>query len=106
MKKPWLHILLALATEDRYGSAIQEEVRALSGGEVRLWPATLYGSFEELLEAGWIRQLDEHEQPGGAGGRERYYRITPSGRAALSAEARRFDAMAHTVRTRLGEESV
>jgi DNA-binding PadR family transcriptional regulator len=36
MKQPWFYILMSLASSDRYGSAIQEDVRELSGGEVRL----------------------------------------------------------------------
>ena len=49
MRKPWFYILLSLASGDRYGADIQEDVRALSAGEVRLWPATLYGSLVELV---------------------------------------------------------
>ena len=104
MKKPWLHILMALAEGDLYGSAIQDEVRTASEGKVRLWPATLYGSLEELVELGWIRALEPSELPSEAGGRERYYRITPEGRATLRAEADRLDAMARAVRMRLGEQ--
>ena len=29
---------------------------------MRLWPATLYGSLEELLARGWIRELAGHER--------------------------------------------
>ena len=105
MKKPWFHILMALAEGDLYGSAIQDDVRSASEGKVRLWPATLYGSLEELVELGWIRELEPAEMPTDGRGRERYYRITPDGRATLRAEADRLDAMARAVRVRLGEQS-
>lgn len=102
MKRPWFYILLSLASADRYGSAIQEDVRALSDAAVRLWPATLYGSLEELLGEGWIRELGPDEQPDGGGGRERFYRLTASGRQALQAEVNRMEDVARTARERLG----
>jgi DNA-binding PadR family transcriptional regulator len=101
MKQPWFYILMSLASSDRYGSAIQEDVRELSGGEVRLWPVTLYGSLEALVERGWIRELDAGEQPEVGRGRERFYRIRQEGRDALSAEVRRMEDMARTARERL-----
>lgn len=104
MRKPWFYILLSLASGDRYGSDIQEDVRTLSDGETRLWPATLYGSLEELVEKGWIRELDESEQPEDAAGRTRYYRILSGGREALAAEVERREAVTRMARRRLGEE--
>ena len=103
MKKPFLYILLSLAASDQYGSAIVEDVRALSEGKTRLWPATLYGSLEKLVQEGWIRELGEHEQPpGGAGrGRERFYRITRAGRRALAAEADAMERVARLARGRM-----
>lgn len=79
-------------------------MRTLSDGDVRLWPATLYGSLEELVERGWIRELDASEQPEDAGTRTRYYRILPPGRAALVAEVERREAVTRAARRRLGEE--
>lgn len=104
MKKPWFYILLSLASRDRYGADIQEDVRALSGGDVRLWPATLYGSLEELVERGWIRELDSSEKPEDSGHRSRWYRIRPAGREALTQEVERTEAMARIARGRLEEE--
>jgi len=37
-----LHILLALAGEDRHGYAIKQEVEARTDGTIRLGPGTLY----------------------------------------------------------------
>lgn len=103
MKKPWFHILLSLASADRYGADIQEDVRRLSDGSVRLWPATLYGALDELVREGLIRELEPSEQPEALGGRERFYRATPEGRRALSAELERIEAVARLGRRRLGE---
>jgi DNA-binding PadR family transcriptional regulator len=101
MKKPWFHILLSLASGDRYGSAIQEDVGRLSDGAVRLWPATLYGALEELREAGLIREVRPDEVPAEPAGRERYYRITEPGRDLLRGEAQRLGALARVAHARL-----
>jgi DNA-binding PadR family transcriptional regulator len=102
MKSHWFFILLSVAAAPRYGTAIQDDVRALSGGAVRLWPATLYGTLEELVGEGWIEEIAEDERPEGISGRERYYRITRAGRLALKREAARLESLANVARTRLG----
>ncbi|MBU6366548.1 MAG: helix-turn-helix transcriptional regulator [Gemmatimonadetes bacterium] len=101
MKANWFCILLALAAGPRHGSAIQEDARTLSDGAVRLWPATLYGSLEELLGFGWIEEVPEHERPTGGTGRERFYRLTLLGRGTLEAECARLESLARTARARL-----
>ena len=63
MRRHWFFILLSVAAAPRYGTAIQDDVRALSGGAVRLWPATLYGTLEELVGQGWIEEIAEDERP-------------------------------------------
>lgn len=94
--KPRLYfILLALADEHLHGLAIAREVEQLSDGRVRLWPATLYGSLDELAARGWIQELaDEH--PDDESQKKRFYRLTRTGREALSVET---TAMADLVRT-------
>lgn len=101
MKPHWFFILLSLTAEPRYGTAIQDDVRALSAGGVRLWPATLYGSLEELVAQGWLEEVRDDERPEGISGRERYYRITRAGRVALKREAARLESLAQVARTRL-----
>ncbi|MEQ1694007.1 MAG: PadR family transcriptional regulator [Gemmatimonas sp.] len=101
MKPPWFFILLSVSSAPRYGTAIQDDVRALSDGNVRLWPATLYGSLEELVEQRWLEVVPDDERPEGISGRERYYRITRTGRATLKREAARLESLASVARTRL-----
>ena len=101
MKPHWFYILLSVSDEPRYGTAIQDDVRALSGGAVRLWPATLYGSLEELVDRGWLVEIDENDRPVGVAGRERYYRPTAAGREALEAETERLEALTRAARHRL-----
>lgn len=106
MKPNWFYILLSLASGARYGTAIQDDVRTLSDGTVRLWPATLYGSLEELVGKGWLEEVGDDERPAGISGRERYYRITPPGRAALELEIARLEEVARVARQRLGLRTV
>lgn len=101
MKTQWFFILLSVAAQPRYGTAIQDDVRNLSDGAVRLWPATLYGSLEELVRHGWIEEVDDSDRPEGGSGRERFYRITGAGRASLEAESIRLDGLARLARARL-----
>jgi DNA-binding PadR family transcriptional regulator len=102
MKPHWFFILLSVSAAPRYGTAIQDDVRELSDGDVRLWPATLYGSLEELVGRGWLEEIAEDDRPQGISGRERFYRITRAGRLALKREAARLESLANVARTRLG----
>ena len=99
LKPHWFYILLALAEGERHGLAVARDVQALSDGAVRLWPATLYGSLEELRSRRWIEELDEH--PEQESERRRYYRITKAGRAMLTEEAERLGRLARLARSRV-----
>ena len=99
LKPHFFYILLALADGDRHGLAIARDVQALSDSSVRLWPATLYGSLDELRSRKWIEELAEH--PETESERKRYYRITRTGRAVLTDEAERLGRLARLARARM-----
>ena len=99
LKPHFFYILLALADGDRHGLAIARDVQSLSDGSVRLWPATLYGSLEELRTRKWIVELDEH--PEEESERKRYYRLTRTGRVVLTDEAERLGRLARLARARI-----
>ena len=101
MKTHWFYILLSVSSCPRYGTTIQDDVRALSDGRERLWPATLYGSLEELVALQWLEELRGDERPGEVSGRERYYQMTSVGRAALESEVKRLESLARLSRERL-----
>src|SRR5512141_544433 len=95
------YILLALAGGVRHGLAIAREALALSDGGVRLWPATLYGTLEDLADRGWIAEVDDRQgRPADESERRRYYRITRAGHAALTAETERLAALVRLARSR------
>ena len=83
------HILLALAAGERHGYALMSDVEELSGGALRIGPGTLYGSIKRLLAAGLIEESEARPDAALDDQRRRYYRLTPQGRAILSAEAAR-----------------
>lgn len=81
------HILLTLAEGEKHGYAIMQDVDAISQGQVKLGPGSLYGTLKRLLSDGWIA---ESEGPGEtADERRRYYRLTGPGQQVLRAEAAR-----------------
>lgn len=106
MKTHWFYILLSLSDRDRHGSGIMRDVLKLTEGRLRLWPATLYGSLEELRERGWIEELAAADRPEGASDRQRFYRITSAGRVEVSRETQRLEGVVAAARSRLPEEAV
>jgi DNA-binding PadR family transcriptional regulator len=89
LKPHGYYMLLALAAGPQHGLAIAREVRALSGDRVRLWPARLYGSLEEMVDDGWIEEIDHGARRPDASERKRYYGLTRAGRTVLDAETER-----------------
>ncbi len=96
------HILVALAEGPHHGYAIAQEVEELSGGRVVMGPGTLYGSLHRMQEAGLIVEAANPGEDGLHAERRRYYRMTPLGSAALSAESERLLRTANVARERLG----
>ena len=83
------NILLALASGEKHGYAIMQEVIERTGGEVKIGPGTLYGSIKRMHAAGWIVELDERPDPALDDERRRYYRLTDLGERVAIAEAER-----------------
>jgi DNA-binding PadR family transcriptional regulator len=90
--------MLSLAGGEQHGYGIMQEVLERSGGKVRLWPATLYGSIKRLMEAGLIQESDERPAPELDDARRRYYRLTAPGRRVLDAECDRLQELVSAIR--------
>lgn len=101
LRANWIHILVALAEGDRHGSAIARDVLDQTHGSLRLWPATLYRTLDDMVAEGLIRELEGRDHPEGESERRQFYRMTARGRAELSAAAERMAALAGTARRRL-----
>ncbi len=102
LRRPLFFILLSLAETERHGSGIMRDVLELTGGELKLWPVTLYGSLDELVELGWIRSIDAARAgaPDGSA-RKRWFQITAGGRRVLAAEVSRLKGVVQVAQRRL-----
>src|ERR1700726_3366072 len=94
-----LHILLALASEDRHGYGIMQEVARQSEGQYKLGPGTLYDNLQRMMHQGMVENAprpSENDDP-----RRRYYRLTPFGRRLLSTEVTRLESVVREARLHL-----
>ncbi len=94
-----LHILLALAGEDRHGYAIMTEVARQSEGCYKIGPGTLYDNLEKLLDQGLVKE--QQRRPEKDDPRRKYYRLTHFGRSVLKAETDRLDNVVKAARAYL-----
>jgi|SRR6266850_5213336 len=88
------HVLLALLDSPRHGYGIMQDVEALTSGDLRLGPGTLYTAIARLERAGLIDECDADAD------RRRCYRVTRKGKAAASQEAERLLTLVRTARKR------
>jgi len=94
----WFQILLSIADEDRHGLGIMNDVLARTDGGMKLWPGMLYRNLSRLADEGLVVEVDTPAGAETAGGRPRFYRLTPSGRRACAAEAERLAAFVEAAR--------
>ena len=105
LKSNWFHILLTLVGGEQHGYAIMQEVLERSGGTVRLWPATLYGSLKRLITAGLIVESGGRPAPELDDARRRYYKLTPLGQRVLDLESQRLKDLVRALETRRRQEA-
>jgi DNA-binding PadR family transcriptional regulator len=91
-------ILLALATEAKHGYAVMQEIEHLSGGEVRMGPATLYTTIQRLSD---LNLVSEVTPPAGEDARRRYFEISAQGRTLLELEVERMKSLLRRTNTLL-----
>jgi DNA-binding PadR family transcriptional regulator len=91
LKPKVLHILLALADGPRHGYSIMQEVAARTDGQVRVWPAGMYGTLRELEELDLIAEAGH--RPSDDDERRRYFALTALGKRVLAAEVGRLEAI-------------
>ena len=100
LKPHWFHILLSLAEGDQHGYAIMQEVLERTGGKVRLWPATLYGTLKRLIDDDLI--AESGRRPADDDPRRKYYRLTPFGRQVLTGESERLEELVRVIHAKRG----
>src|SRR5262245_55082476 len=92
--------LLALARGKAHGYAVMQDVAAMTGGEARLGPGTLYRSIQRMLVDGLIEELSIALHDETDDDRRRYYRLTAKGLAVARQEARRLASLVDVARKR------
>jgi DNA-binding PadR family transcriptional regulator len=94
-----LHILLALASDDRHGYGIMREVARQSEGRYKLGPGTLYDNLQKLLDQGIVEERAQRSPD--ADPRRRYYRLSRFGRGLLATEIARLEGVVRQARLHL-----
>jgi DNA-binding PadR family transcriptional regulator len=102
LKPNWFHVLLSLADQEQHGYGIMQEVLERTGGKVRLWPATLYGTMKRLIEEGLIAESRERPAAELDDARRRYYQLTPLGRQVLAGESERLEDLVRLLHAKRG----
>ncbi len=85
MTETGFYILLCLQ-EEMHGYSIVQKVEAMTGGEVRLSPGTMYGSLSKMEKDGLISFIREEEK-------RKIYKITGLGKAVLELEMLRIERL-------------
>jgi DNA-binding PadR family transcriptional regulator len=99
LKPKVLHLLLAVADGPRHGYSIMQEVAERTDGQVRLWPAALYGLLRELEKIDLIVESDQRPAAEDDDERRRYFALTARGKRVLDAEVRRLEAIVQHARS-------
>lgn len=100
LRTNWFHVLLCLADREQHGYGIMQEVLERTDGQVRLWPATLYGSLRRLLEEELIEECERRPTDDSDDLRRRYYRLTSFGRRVLAEEITRLEGLLKAARAK------
>ena len=85
MTETGFYILLCLL-EESHGYGIVQKVAALTHGEIRLSPGSLYGSLSKMEKDGLILFIREEEK-------RKIYTITDLGRQVLDLEMKRIERL-------------
>lgn len=94
MTDPSLLILSSLASGDKHGYAMTEDIQRFAG--VRLGPGTLYGAITRLEQRKWIEPVESED-------RRRPYRITAAGKRSLQEQLAQLNQVVRTGLRRLRE---
>jgi DNA-binding PadR family transcriptional regulator len=97
--------MVSLADGEQHGYGIMQEVLERSGGKVRLWPATLYGSLKRLIENGLIAESGERPAAELDDARRRYYKLTRLGEKVLDLESERLHDLVRILNAKRRQEA-
>lgn len=90
MTETGFYILLCLRRES-HGYGVIQQVEALTQGDIRISPGTMYGSLSKMEKDGLIRFVCEEDK-------RKVYVITELGSEVLDLEMKRIDRLYRTMR--------
>jgi DNA-binding PadR family transcriptional regulator len=94
------HILLSLTGAHLHGYAIIRDVEQRTSGALRLGTGTLYTALARLEALALVDESTRRAPAAEDDDRRRYYRITPLGRAVLTAETERLESLLRHARAK------
>jgi len=89
-----LLILRTLQTQSLHGWAISERIQQISQDVLQINQGSLYPALHRLEHQGWVEAEWAVSE---LGRRAKYYRLTPSGRRQLAAEAVEWERMSAAI---------
>ena len=89
-----LLILRTLQKDALHGWAVSERIQQISQDVLQVNQGSLYPALHRLEHQGWI---DAEWKVSELGRRAKYYKLTPSGRRQLAAEAREWERMSYAI---------
>ena len=98
MRSIEFEILLTLATGERHGYAIIQDIEARSAGALTVETGTLYRALQRLVEGDLVRPAEARRDLPNDDERRRFYAITAAGKRAAADEARRMAALVEAAR--------
>ena len=97
LRRVEFHILLSLATGERHGYGIIQDIEAR--GEIAVPDVgTMYRALARMVDSGLIEPVASQSAHEPGGERRNYYRITEAGFVMARAEARRLEALTRAAR--------
>ncbi len=96
MTETGFYILLCLQRPN-HGYGIVQQVEALTDGEIRLTPGTMYGSLSKMEKDGLIQLIQERDK-------RKIYQITALGAEVLELELRRIERLYRTAQEARNEK--
>lgn len=93
LKHATYQVLLALGEERLHGYGIMQAVSAMTQGQEKILPGTLYAALARMVDERLVEESEPPDHDPSGGPARRYYRRTAFGRAVARAESERLRAL-------------
>ncbi|OQA15037.1 MAG: lineage-specific thermal regulator protein [Chloroflexi bacterium ADurb.Bin360] len=78
--------IMLMLVEPKHGYSVMQEVEALTAGQIKIGPGTLYGAFSTLEKEGLLEMIGEEA-------RRKIYTLTGKGHSVLQRQMERLELM-------------